>query len=160
MAEFEVGEWIEEFLHIHHTYEWALIGLGIVVPPAITASVEKVFWAAVRETVPLTIAIILIVNLVFSRDVKGVFAKVCCTGVILVAVGLLAVVFGAKAPDVSGIISRDFRVAHGNWVVAPFLILIDLIIGYSQIYGPLAFWISVGVGASLGLYLSLKNAPA
>jgi len=160
MAEFEVGEWIEELFHIHHAYEWALIGLGIVIPPAIVASVEQVFWAAVRETVPLTIAIILVVNLVSSPSVKGVFAKVCWSGVILVSAGLIARVFGAKAPDVSGIISRDILVAHGNWILAPFLIVIDVIIGYSHIYGPLAFWISVGVGATLGLYLSLKSARA
>jgi hypothetical protein len=160
MAEFEVGEWIEELLHIHHSYEWALIGLGIVIPPAIVASVEEVLWAAVRETVPLTIAIILIVNLVFSRVVKGVFAKVCCAGVILIAAALIALALGAKAPDVSGIFSRDLLAAHGNWILAPFLIVIDSIIGYSQIYGPLAFWISVLMGASLGLYLSLKSSRA
>jgi len=160
MAEFEVYEWIEELLHIYHAYEWVVVGLGIAIPPAIIASVEKVFWPAVRETVPLTIAIVLIVNLIFSRTVKGVFAKVCWVGVILVAAGLIAVVFGAKAPDVSGIISRDAIMAHGNWIIAPFLIVVDLMIGYCQVYGPPAFSISVVVGASLGLYLSLKSARA
>jgi hypothetical protein len=157
MAEHEAGHWVEEALHIREAHEWGMMVVGIFVPPSLILHFEESFWTALRQTAPLTIAVIVIINVVFLRDGKSLIARICWTAVILSAAALIAVAFGEKSPNVWAVGREAVVAAKANPILTVIYVPVGLLTDWYHIYHPQAFWISIAAGTILGAYLASKG---